>query len=151
MKRKSTLLLQKAGLCSLLLLCLHVAFAQTTAISGKVTNARTHEGMPGVSVQVKGTTLGVATDNQGNFSLQAPSPSSILIFSSSGFGTQEIPLSNQTTLNVELSATAVSLDEVVVIGYGTIRKRDLTGSVGLVKAQALAERPQASLNEELAG
>jgi TonB-linked SusC/RagA family outer membrane protein len=107
--------------------------------------------MPGVSVQVKGTTLGVATDNQGNFSLQAPSPSSVLIFSSSGFGTQEIPLSNQTTLNVELSATAVSLDEVVVIGYGTTRKRDLTGSVGLVKASALAERPQASLNQELAG
>ncbi|HWJ90218.1 MAG TPA: TonB-dependent receptor [Flavisolibacter sp.] len=151
MKRKFTALWLAASLTCFLLVSFQNAWAQGRTISGKVTDARTREGLSGVSVQVKGTTQGVVTNEQGDYSLTVPPSASVLIFTASGFGPQEIRISDRSSVNVELSASVTSMDEVVVIGYGTARKRDLTGSVGLVRGTQLAERPQASLNQELAG
>ncbi len=142
----------KAGLYGLLLLFLTVSgFAQTRTITGKVTDLRDNKELPGVTVTVKGTNNATATDESGNFSITIPSAQATLVFSYTGFGSQEIPVGNQTSVNVQLSAATASMDEVVVIGYGTRRKSDLTGSVGSVRAAQLQERTAPSLNQALAG
>src|SRR5215213_2191444 len=151
MKRNFTSIVQKVYLGFVLLLLTHLAIAQGNSVSGKVTDARNNEGLLGVSVQVKGTNKGAVTDANGNFTISVPSSSSVLVFSYSGFGTQEIPVANQSHFNVKLSASSVSMEVVVVVGYGSTRKSDLTGSVGSVKSQQLQERPAASLNQALAG
>ena len=86
----------------------------------------------GVSVTVKGTTVGTSTDAEGNFSIAAPRDA-ILEFSSVGFEPQEMPVAGRTVLNVTMKESqGTAMDEVVVIGYGTVQKKDLTGSVGKV-------------------
>ena len=81
---------------------------------------------------MKGTTLGVATDAQGNYAITVPD-SAVLIISSVGFQTQEVSVSSRTTINVTLAAAGSSLEQVVVVGYGTQRRKDLTGSITTVK------------------
>ena len=116
-----------------------LVFAQPRTVIGKVTDARDNTPLAGVTVQVKGTTTGTVTDLNGSFSITVPSKDARLIFSYSGLGAQEIALKDQSTINVQLSPTT-SMQEVVVIGYGTARKSDLTGAVGTVKAAQLQER-----------
>ena len=123
-------------------------FAQTIEIKGKVSDLQGP--LSGVTVQVQGSKNGVTTDAQGSYSIKA-SGNEILIFSSVGYNEQIIPVKNQRILNVTLLVRQNSLDEVVVVGYGTQRKSDLTGAVGTVKSEALQERPAASLNQALAG
>ena len=142
----------RACFTSLLFLLISVfAFAQSKTVTGKVTDPKDNTGIYGVSVQVKGTNIGTVTDNEGNFSITVPSKNSVLVFSYSGLGTQEITVSDKTTVDVQLSDKNTTMQEVVVIGYGTQKKSDLTGSVGSVKAKQLQERPAASLNQALAG
>ena len=100
---------------------------------------------------VKGTTQGTVTDVEGNYSINAPSANDTLVFSSIGYILQEAPLNGRTTLNITLQEDVQSLDEIVVIGYGTQKRSDLTGAVGSVNVEQLQERPAASLNQAISG
>ena len=132
------------------------ALASTTAfaqrqVSGKVTSAADNAAMPGVTVLVEGTTNATTTDASGSYSIEVPNDQSTLVFSFIGFLPREVAVGNQTTINVALEEDSKALDEVVVIGYGTQKRSDLTGAVGSVDADQLQERPAASLNEALSG
>ena len=119
-------------------------------VTGKVTDS---SGAPlsGVSVQVKGTTIGTTTNAEGAFTLSIPDPNSTLVFSIVGYDEQEYPLNGSTSVTVSMKAAQQVMDQVVVIGYGTARKRDLTGSVASVKGEDLAKQPVASPTQALQG
>ncbi|MDX1364384.1 MAG: TonB-dependent receptor [Arenibacter latericius] len=120
------------------------------SVSGTVTD--THgDPLPGANIVEKGTTNGVTSDFDGNFSINVTNENAILIVSYIGFASKEVPLNGQSTISVNLEESASGLDEVVLIGYGSQKKSDLTGAVGSVKAEELAERPAASLNQAMAG
>jgi len=124
--------------------------AQQT-VTGKVTDAADGLGVPGANVVVQGTTTGAITDMVGNYTIEVSDPNAVLIFSYIGYLTQEIPVAGLTQLNVELIEDIQSLDEVVVIGYGTVKKEDLTGSVAVVTAEELSKTPSANLSRALQG
>ncbi len=139
-------------ICSTFLLsmvCLF-AFAQSKQIRGMVKDA-TGEPMIGVNVLVKGTTNGAITDFDGNFSISDVKNSDVLVVSYIGFVTQEIPVGSQTSFNILLKEDSETLDEVVVIGYGTVKRRDLTGSVASVSGEKLAANPVSNVAEALQG
>ncbi|GAB2786280.1 TonB-dependent receptor [Rhabdobacter roseus] len=117
----------------LFLLGLGTTFAQEVAVAGKVVDA-TGGGIPGVSITIKGTTRGTNTDIDGNFQLNAPGDGT-LVFSFIGFEPKEVPIGNQSTITVTLAEDVKALEEVVVVGYGTARRKDLTGSVTQVTAR----------------
>jgi TonB-linked SusC/RagA family outer membrane protein len=104
----------------------------------------------GVSVIVKGTSQGTVTDLNGNYSIEV-TPGMTLIFSYIGFIPKEIKIGNQTSLNISLKENAKNLDELVVIGYGSVRKRDLTGAVSAVGADKLKDRPYGNALQSMAG
>jgi TonB-dependent SusC/RagA subfamily outer membrane receptor len=132
------------GTVVLFLLFFNSAYAQQpVSITGTVTDAVTGETLIGVSVIVKGTNTGTQTDLNGEFSIQAPSNSTI-VFTYIGFVTQEIALSDQTNLQVKLESDAQQLEQVVVVGYGTQRRIDVTGSVASVRGEDISR--QASVN-----
>ncbi|TKC04753.1 TonB-dependent receptor [Pedobacter polaris] len=118
-------------LTTLCLLLLNVAYAQNVTVKGVV---KDDQGItiPFASVIIKGTKNGVQTDATGNYSISAPA-NSTLVFSYIGFTTQEIAINNETTINVTLRLAQNDLDQVVVVGYGTQKKRDVTGSIASVK------------------
>ncbi len=124
------------------------AFAQD-AVKGKVKDEQ-GQGLPGVSVVVKGTTAGTVTDNAGAYTLNAQG-NSTLVFSYIGYITQEIALGNKSTLDVALVSDTKALTEVVVVGYGTAKKATLTGSVTAVKGTELQKAPAANLSNTLGG
>lgn len=107
------------------------AYAQIT-VTGTVVDGDQF-GLPGVTVTVKGTSKAVATDFDGNYTIQVPSQESVLTFSFVGMTPQEITVGNQTKIDVTMEENAQELDEVVVVGYGTVKKRDLTGAVSQLK------------------
>jgi TonB-linked SusC/RagA family outer membrane protein len=120
------------------------------SVSGNVKD-EAGSSLPGVNILVKGTTIGTVTDASGNYTLAVPSGESVLIFSFIGYLSQEVSVNNQSTVNVQLAPDIKTLNEVVVIGYGTQKKSDLTGSVGTVKAEEIQERQLPSLNQAIAG
>lgn len=124
------------------------AHAQTQQISGRVVNKSDKGALPGVNILVKGTTTGTATDANGNYKISVPS-GSILQFSMIGMTSQETPVGNQTTINIELADDARALEEVVVVGYGTQRKIDVTGSVAQIKGEELVRQPVLSATQAL--
>ncbi|NEW83371.1 MAG: TonB-dependent receptor [Mariniphaga sp.] len=119
-------------------------------VSGKVTDS-TGGLLPGVSVVVKGTTTGVVTDNNGSYSLSNIPENATLQFSFVGMTTKEIASGNKTTINVTLDEETIGLDEVVAIGYGTVKKSDLTGSVSSVKSDKLVAFPNSGAVQALQG
>jgi TonB-dependent starch-binding outer membrane protein SusC len=123
---------------------------QKKSISGHVTDS---SGGPllGVSVVVKGTTTGTITDSEGNFSLQVPSDSKNLKFSFVGMKSQEIAIAGKTSINVVLEDEPVGIDEVVAVGYGTMKRSDLTGSIASVKSEQLNEKATSSIESALQG
>lgn len=126
------------------------AMAQT--VTGRITSGTDGSPLPGVSVLVKGTTTGTTTDTDGKYTLNVPdSRSSVLIMSFIGFTTQEITVNNRTTIDIAMAEDVTMMNEVVVIGYGTQKRSDLTGAVGSVGEDRLKERPAASLNQALSG
>ena len=125
--------------------------SQQIKISGKVTDAATKESMPGVNVLVKGTTFGVLTDVNGNYSVTAPDKNSILVFSFIGYGSIELPVSGRSVVDVELVAEVLSLDEVVVVGYGTVKKTTVTGSISTVTGRNLQSSPSINFTNTLTG
>lgn len=109
-----------------------LATAQQRTVTGKVTSAE--EGaLPGVNIVIQGTLQGVTTDVDGNYSIQVPGPDAVLVFSSIGFNSQNITVGNQSTIDVLMVASLTSLDEVVVTGYGTQKRKELTSSIATVK------------------
>ncbi len=104
-------------------------------ITGTITEAATGTPLAGVSVLVKGTNTGTTTNNQGNFSLSVPDEGGTLVISSAGFSTREISIGNETNLSIELERVTAGLDEVVVIGYGTQKKKEVTASIASVKSE----------------
>src|SRR3954447_23949771 len=123
-------------LCPLLLLLLQTSvWAQGKTVTGTVLDDK-NAPIQGASVLVKGTTIGTQTGASGNFSLSVPATAKALTISYVGYASQDVDISNITAVNVTLTvATQSNLNEVVVIGYGTARKRDLTGSVATVSAK----------------
>lgn len=122
------------GLVAAIFCMLAPAFSQNKTVSGKVTDAKDGSGISGVSVTIKGTNLGTQTDATGAFSLSAPANATTLVVSAIGFRTMEVAI-GAGSVAVALETQANNLNEVVVVGYGTARKRDLTGSVAQVKAK----------------
>lgn len=130
------------------LAAISAAHAQNQPVSGRVVSKTDKQGLPGVSVIVKGTTTGTATDANGNYQVSAPT-GAVLQFSMIGMTSQEVPVGNQTTVNVELADDARALQEVVVVGYGTQRKIDVTGAVAQVKGEELVRQPVLSATQAL--
>jgi len=112
------------------------SFAQQRTLNGKVTD-QTGTTIPGVTVMVKGTTTGTVTNLDGNYTLQVPADAAILMFSYVGMITQEVQIGTQTTINVSLQPDMIGVGEVVVVGYGTRLKEELTGAVSTVSAEQM--------------
>ncbi len=122
--------------------------AQQKGISGSVTGVN-GEPLPGVTVILKGTSQGTITDVDGRYSLNGVSPGQVLQFSFVGMETQEVPVGNQQVVNVSLRESTIGLEEVVAIGYGTMKKSDLTGSVSQVKSETLQSVPVYNMEQAL--
>ena len=119
-------------------------------ITGKVSDLN-GQALIGVSVKVKGTSIGVSTDANGQYSLAVPEGSSTLVFTYIGYVTQEIVLNGRSLINISMQEDAAALDEVVVVGYGTQRKTNLTGAVSTVSSKVLESRPITNLGQGLQG
>jgi TonB-linked SusC/RagA family outer membrane protein len=138
-------------LFSLFLIAGSLAMAQTVQISGTVTSSDDGLPLPGVTISVKGTTLGALTDVSGKYVLLVPAKNNILVFSYIGFKTQEIEIAGKTSINAILVQDLFKVDEVVVVAYGTQQKRDITGSIATVKGDAIKSAPVQSFDQALQG
>jgi TonB-dependent starch-binding outer membrane protein SusC len=126
--------------------------AQTKVVTGTVTSSIEGEGaIPGVTVSVKGTTVGTITDVNGKFSIALPANASTLVFSYIGMKTKEISIGTETTVNVVLASDILNLDEVIVVAYGTQKKEAKTGSVGVVNNDKIRDIPETSIDKMLSG
>ncbi|MDA3880064.1 MAG: TonB-dependent receptor [Prolixibacteraceae bacterium] len=123
---------------------------QRKTISGTVRN-QDGETLPNVTVIVKGTTMGVTTDIDGNFNINVPLDAQTLMFSFVGMKSQEIEIGDRTQIDIVLEEEAMGLDEVVAIGYGTVKRRDLTGAVSSVKSEEITMAPVTNVMEALQG
>jgi TonB-linked SusC/RagA family outer membrane protein len=126
------------------------SLAQDIAVSGKVTDD-TGQGLPGVNIAMKGTTRGTVSDVSGEYSLSVPDASSILVFSFVGFNPQEITVGNRTRIDVTMESDIKGLSELVVVGYGTQKKVNLTGAITAVNAGELVNMTASNLSNTLAG
>lgn len=124
---------------------------QQTKLSGTIKDAVTGDAMTGVNVQIKGTTLGSITDIDGNYSINISDPNVVLVFSFIGYKTIEVPTGGKFSVDVKLEPDMATLNEVVVIGYGTVKKKDLTGSVGSIQSKELREETATRIDQVLMG
>ena len=120
------------------------------SIRGTVTDEK-GESLPGVSIVLKSTQKGTTTDAEGRYSLDVPNASATLIFSYVGYQPQEVVVGNRNTINVTLRSDNKALDEVVVVGYGTVKKKDLTGSVGVISSKEVKDLGVTRIEQGLAG
>lgn len=127
------------------------ALAQSQNVSGKVIGADDGLGVPGASVVIKGTTTGVTTDMDGNYSIQARGANDVLVFSFVGYASQEITVGSQSIINVSLASDAAALDEIIVTGYSVTNKKESTAAVSIVKAKDLKAVPSGNVEQQLAG
>lgn len=139
-------------LVTALLLLVNPSFSQETGktVTGVVRN-NNGEPLPGVSVTIKGTSTASITGSDGIYSIRVPSERTTLVFSYVGMTSQEQPVTGKNAVNIILSTAAGGLDDVVVIGYGTVRKKDATGSVAKVNVTDMQKAPVRSFEEALAG
>ena len=149
MKEKRLIILYMTGL--LLLLCMGMGYAQKTLVKGTIVDANSNIALPGVNVVEKGTTNGTVTDIEGVFSLEVDGPASVLEFSYVGYLTETAVVGDQTQFEIVLVEDITQLDEVVVIGYGTQRKSDLTGSVSVVNTENLEKIASTDIAKVLQG
>ena len=133
----------------MLLLSIQI-FAQDRTVSGKVTSSDDGSGIPGASVSVKGTSKGTSTDMDGNYKITVGN-SAVLVFSAVGTNLQEVSVGTKSQINVALSADTKSLQEVVVVGYGTQKKSQLTGAISSVTAKQITEMPITNLGQAMQG
>uniref|UniRef100_UPI003217677B TonB-dependent receptor n=1 Tax=uncultured Draconibacterium sp. TaxID=1573823 RepID=UPI003217677B len=123
---------------------------QQKTVSGKVTDT-SNSSLPGVTVIVKGTTQGTITDVDGNYSLANVAENAVLVFSFVGMKSQEVPVAHKSSINVVMEDETIGMEEVVVVGYGTQKKVNLTGSVDVVTGEKLANRPASNVSLLLQG
>lgn len=128
-----------------------VAFAQSRVITGTVTSTEDNLGVPGATVLVKGTTIGTATDLDGNYSINVPAGSNVLVFTFVGLRPQEVTIGNQTTINVALEPDVQALSEFVITSYGDQSKREITGAIASVKGEIFQDLPMQSFDRAMQG
>ncbi|WP_335964747.1 TonB-dependent receptor [Galbibacter sp. PAP.153] len=133
------------------LLCSFSLWSQQTEVSGTITAEEDQMPLPGVTVIVKGTQKGAVTDFDGNYSLSEVNPDAILVISYIGFSTVEIPVNGNTTINAAMKIDAQQLDEVVLTGYTTQKKADITGAVSVVDIAEMNKQPQANPMQAMQG
>ncbi len=122
-------------LLSFTLLVFYSSYAQERTVSGRVLSAEDNSPLPGVNVLLKGTNAGTVTDINGNYKISVPSNESILVFSFIGYSSEEMQVGSQSTININLTTDISELNEIVVIGYGTIEKKDATGTLSKVSTK----------------
>jgi len=140
----------KILLCVSMLLLSMASFAQIK-VTGIASDAATGEGLPFITIQIKGTTLGTTSDMDGAYNIDVPDGNAVLVYSYIGYQTKEVVVGNQTHINVSLSENVELLDEVVVVGYGVQNKRDVTGSIAKVGGEELMSIPTGSFDSALQG
>lgn len=153
-KKLTTPVMLKRSFLMIKILLLNLVFmqqltAQQSTVTGNVTD-QNGESFPGVTIQINGTTRGTVTDVDGNYSIEASSEE-VLVFSFVGFTKVQRAVGNQSVINVSMEEDTQSLDEVLVIGYGTQRERDLTSAISTVKADDIAKTPNAQAMQSLQG
>lgn len=126
------------------------ALAQERTVQGRVLS-EDRVGFPGVNIIVKGTAQGTVTDADGNYSIAVSSVNDVLVFSSIGYETVEVVVGNRSTIDVDMVVDVKQLDEVVVVGYGTVKKSDVTGSLVSVTSDVIKERPVQNVLQALQG
>lgn len=129
-----------------------IAWAQKRQITGKVINNETGASLAGVSISVKGSSTGALTDASGNFSVSIPSKTNtVLVISFTGYASQEITVGNQNNLSVKLVSETKALDDIVVVGYGAVKKKDLTGAVGSIASTDIVRANPTNATQALQG
>ncbi len=139
----------------LAVVCTGPLWAQERLVTGKIISSEDNLGIPGVNVVIKGTALGTVSDADGKYSINAPSSDAVLVFSSIGYSTTEMQVGSQSTIDISLKVDVVALSEVVVTGYGTQEKRDVTASIVSIKGDALSkiatQNPLEGMKGQIAG
>ena len=138
-------------LASLLLVGVQMVQAQTVRITGTVTSSEDGMPLPGVSVLVKGTTIGGATDANGKYELNVPTNAQTLTISFIGYVAQDVAIAGRSVIDVVLAPETQQIEEVVVVAYGTVKREAKTGSVSSVKGEAISEAPVSSVDKMLSG
>ncbi len=140
----------KQGLLLFLMLCYTLGHAQNATVTGKVIDAN---GGPlvGVSVKVKGSQTGALSNAEGNYSINVPNQSAVLVFTFLGMKPKEALVNGRNTINITLDEDASSLDAIMVVGYGTQSKRDVTGSISSIKEKTLREVPVTNISQMIEG
>jgi len=137
----------------LFLVCVYgTAFGQGKfTVSGKLTDKTTGEALPGVNILVKSTSIGTATSPDGSYVLNVPSQTDSLVFSYIGYGTEVIAINGRTTIDVKLTSAQITGQQLLVVGYSTQKKKDLTGSVAVVDTKNLVSQPVGEVTKQLQG
>jgi outer membrane receptor protein involved in Fe transport len=148
MKRKNRVLLRKMSLLLVVMLAATLSWAQQS-ISGKVVDSD-GQPLPGVTVVIPGTTVGTATDSDGKYTISAPADGK-LQFSFVGMLMVEVEINDRTTINITMQPDAIGIEEVVAVGYGTMKKSDLTGSVMSVGSDQFDAQPLTKMDQALQG
>ncbi|MCK5342173.1 MAG: TonB-dependent receptor plug domain-containing protein, partial [Candidatus Heimdallarchaeota archaeon] len=125
-------------------------YSQQLSVTGTITD-ESGELLIGVNITIKGTTVGTISNVEGKYEIQVSSDAEVLVFSFIGMITQEIPIGDQTVIDLTMETDILGLEEIVVIGYGTVRKTDFTGSVAIVKGEELADVTINSIQHALPG
>lgn len=127
------------------------AFSQSITVEGIVTSEADGEPLPGVNVVIQGTSQGTSTNMEGYYSLDVPNENSVLVFSFLGFRTQEINVDGRTEINVFMSEASIQGEELIVVGYGSQERADLTGSISRINAADITKQPSLTATEALQG
>ena len=141
----------KAACLFALLLVAQLSFAQNKVITGKITDSKDGAGLPGVTISGKGTRSAAQSQADGTYSITLPSSVTTLVISSVGFTSQEVSIAGKATADVSLISNNVALNEVVVIGYGTQRRREVTGAIAKVSGEKLNTIVSPSFESALQG
>jgi TonB-linked SusC/RagA family outer membrane protein len=128
----------------------NATFISNITVSGLITDSATGQPLIGVTIKVKGSNIGTVTDNKGQYSLDVPD-NAVLVVSYIGYESQQISVSNRSQINIVLKQESSALSQIVVVGYGTEKKADLTGSVATVSSKQLEDRPVTSITNALEG
>lgn len=134
-----------------LTLALSTCFAFSQVVTGRVTSSEDQQGLPGANVLIKGTATGTVTDASGNYSIQVSGADATLVFSSIGYSTTEVAVGGRSVIDVSLRLDVTQLSEVVVVGYGTQEKRDVTAAISSIGADAIEKIPSANPMDGMKG
>ena len=127
------------------------AFSQPILVKGKITDLKTGETLPGVNVVLKGSMKGTISQPDGNYQIEVPGANSVLVYSFIGYQSQEVAVGGKNEINILLVTETTQLDEVVAVGYGTARRKDLTGSVATLSGDELKKMPITNAAEAIKG